>query len=168
MATGKQKVAAKKNIKKAQAAWKGMTHRARAIAQPQGRGRKKPGTTGEGKFYRIEVRPKSEFVSFRVQDVGKPGGLERVAGRRASGSWSTASWLISKSHARVANGKLIITDVKDRSALKQIKGPIVHIKGDIFRAHPRNVPERLKPTPAMRKARAQNIKKAQLARRARI
>src|SRR3989344_6584940 len=108
MATKRQQAAAKKNIKKAQAKWKSMTKRQHTLAQPQGRGRKKPGTTGKGKFYRIEVRPKSEFTSFRVQDVGEKGGLERLAGRRSSGSWDTATWLVEKKDAHVKNGHLII------------------------------------------------------------
>src|SRR5258708_5962846 len=145
MVTTKQKTAAKRNIKKAQAKWKSMTHRQHALAQPQGRARKKPGTTGKGKFYRIEIRPKGEFVTFRMQDVGEPGGLERLAGKRASGSWDTAAWLVSKDDAHVAaNGKLVIDEPKAKSVMKQIKGPITHVKGDIFRAHPRNVPEREK------------------------
>ncbi|MEO8638241.1 MAG: hypothetical protein ABI430_05085 [Candidatus Taylorbacteria bacterium] len=155
------------NIKKAQEAWKGMTHRERALAQPEGRSRKKPGSTGKGKFYRIEVRPKGEFTSFRVQDVGKPGGLERLAGRRSSGSWDTVTWLISKEDAHVAkNGALVIEGEKARSVLKQIRGKITHVKADIFKAYPRrNIPESEKPTPAMRKAEMANIKKAQEARR---
>ena len=99
MATAKQIAAAKKNIKKAQKAWKEMSHTEHARAQPQGRGRKRPGTTGEGEFYRIEVRPKSEFVTFRNQDVGDPGGIERLAGKRASGSWDTVKWMIKKEAA---------------------------------------------------------------------
>ena len=126
--------------------------------------RKAPGTTGKGKFYRIEVRPKGQFSRFRVQDVGRRGGLERLAGHRRSGSWDTVSWLISKDKATVVKGHLKITGVKDRSVLKQIRGPIVHVKGDVFRAHPRNVPESKKPTPAMRRAQKANIKKAQRAR----
>src|SRR3989344_7225956 len=169
MVTKRQMTAAKKNIKKAQAAWKGMTKRQRTlaphghfhfskpayrqeklVAQPQGRGRKKPGTTGKGKFYRIEVRPKSEFTSFRVQDVGEKGGLERLAGKRSSGSWDTATWLVEKKDAHVKNGHLIITGAKAKSVLKSISGHIYHVKGDIFRAHPRkNVPEASKPTAAM-------------------
>jgi hypothetical protein len=129
--------------------------------------RKKPGTTGKGKFYRIELRPARQFSRFRVQDVGKKGGLERLAGHRRSGSWDTVSWLISKEKAHVAGGHLVIDSAKDRSVLKQIKGPIVHVKGDVFHAHPRNVPEAQKPTPAMRRAQKQNIKKAQAARRTR-
>jgi hypothetical protein len=164
MTTSRQKSAAKKNIKKAQAAWKGMTHRQHALAQPQGRGRKKPGTTGKGNFYRIELRPKSQFSSFRVQDVGKKGGLERLAGRRRSGSWDAVSWLVAKNKAQVVGKHLEITGSKEKSVLKQLKGPIVHVKGDIFRAHPRNVPEADKPTPAMRRAQKTNIKKAQQAR----
>jgi len=168
MATKKQTAAAKKNVRKAQATWKNMTKRQRALAQPQGRGRKKPGTTGKGKFFRIQLRPKSQFTSFRVQDVGEKGGLERLAGHRSSGSWATVSWLLSKEKAHInAKGELVIDSKKDRDALaKAIRGPIVHVKGDIFSAHPvKNVPERAKPTPAMKKAQAANIKKAQQARR---
>lgn len=127
--------------------------------------RKAPGSTGKGKFYRIEIRPKYQFTSFRVQDVGKKGGVERLAGRRASGSWDTVTWLVSKDDARIINGHLKITDSKARSILKQIKGPIRHVKADIFHAHPRNVPEKDKPTPAMRRAQKANIKKAQVARK---
>ncbi len=167
MATAEQRKAARKNIKRAQKAWKGMTKRQHSLAQPQGRGRKKPGSTGKGRFYRIMVRPKVSFVTFRVQDVGRRGGLERLAGRRSSGSWDTVSWLVSKDAARVLpNGQLKITGAKEKTALKHIRGPIMHVKGDIFRAHPaRNVPESEKPTLAMRRAYRTNIKKAQAARR---
>lgn len=167
MATRKQSAAARKNIRKAQAAWKGMSHREHALAQPQGRGRLKPGTTGKGHFYRIEVRPKADFVTFRNQDVGQKGGLERLAGKRSSGSWDTVSWLVSKDDAHVERGHLMIDGAKARTALKQIRGPIRHVKGDVFRAYPaRNVPEAEKPTAAMRRAQKANIKKAQKARKA--
>ena len=127
--------------------------------------RKAPGSTGQGRFYRINVRPKGEFTSFRVQDVGKKGGLERLAGHRASGSWDTVTWLVEKKDAHVKNGHLMITGAKAKSVLKNISGHIYHVKGDIFRAHPRkNVPEAAKPTPAMRRAQRANIKKAQRAR----
>lgn len=143
-----------------------MSHRAHALAQPEGRARKKPGMGGKGKFYHIEVRPKREFVSFRNQDVGKKGGLERLAGRRSSGSWDTVTWLVGKHLAHVEkNGQLRIDDPKARTMLKQIHGHLYHVKGDIFRAHPRNVPEWAKPTLAMRRAERENIKKAQAARR---
>lgn len=135
------------------------------MATNKQRGRKRPGSTGRGKFYRIEVRPKSEFKTFRVQDVGRRGGLERLAGKRSSGSWDTVSWLVSKKDARVKNGHLMITNPKAKSVLKSISGHIYHVKGDIFKAHPRkNVPESAKPTPAMRRAQKANIKKAQSAR----
>jgi len=165
MTTFKQKTSAKKNIKKAQKVWKNMTHRQHALAQPQGRMRKKPGTTGEGKFYRIEVRPKGEFKIFRIQDVGKKGGLERLAGKRGSGSWDTVSWLISKDDASIKKGHLIINDPKAKAVLKAIRGPITHLKGDVFKALSRkNVPEKNKPTLKQRLAQMANIKKAQRAR----
>ncbi len=113
--------------------------------------RRAPGSTGKGKFYRIELRPKGQFKSFRTQDVGKKGGLERLAGHRATGSWDTVTWLIAKDKAIVVNGHLKITGEKDQSVLKQIKGPIVHVEGDIFHAHPRTARKIAKPTPTKKK-----------------
>lgn len=167
MATSRQVRAARRNVKAAQAAWKGMTKRARALAQPQGRSRRRPGAGG-GDFYRIEVRPKREFTSFRTQDVGRKGGLERIAGRRSSGSWGTATWLVSKKDATRVGTHLVVTGAKAKTVLKSLGGPITWVKGDVFKASPRaNVPEAAKPTPAQRRARSQNIKKAQVARRKR-
>src|SRR5664279_2079919 len=68
--------------------------------------RAKPGARGSGGFFHIQVRPKSDFVSFRNQDVGARGGIERVAGRRANGSWDTQKWLIGKSEAHRAGKRL--------------------------------------------------------------
>jgi hypothetical protein len=32
-------------------------------------------------FFHIEVRPSSQFIAFRVQDVGAPGGVSNTTGR---------------------------------------------------------------------------------------
>jgi hypothetical protein len=164
MATQKQITAAKKNIKKAQKAWQEMSHREHAIAQPSGRGRKKPGA-GEGEFYRIEVRPKDEFVTFRTQDMGKKGGIERLAGKRSSGSWDTATWLVNKDYAHL-EGRKLVPDHPDAKELFSVLGSQpTRVKGDVFKAKDRpNVPEKAKPTPAQKRARTTNIKKAQAAR----
>lgn len=166
MTTKKQITAAKQNIKKAQTVWKSMTTRQRALAQPQGSDRKKPGSTGRGKFYRIEVRPKDQFTSFKTHDVGEKGRLERIAGRRQSGSWATVTWLIGKDAAYVSGAhQLVITDPGAQTVLKSIQEPIEYVRGDIFRAKPRkNIAEKDKPTPAQKKAWSENIAKAQQAR----
>src|SRR6056297_1307621 len=98
MATAKQKQAARQNIKKAQEAWQNMSSRQRSLAQPEGQKRAKPGEKSGGDYFRVVVRDKSQFTSFRNQDVGEPGGVQRVAGHRKSGSWSTQAWLISKDY----------------------------------------------------------------------
>lgn len=128
--------------------------------------RKAPGTGGKGKFFRIVVRPKDEFTSFRVQDVGSAGHLERLAGHRPSGSWDTVSWLVSKDDAHIAGEKLVITNKKVKEAIeKGTSGAIKHVRADVFQAHPRkNVPEKDKPTRAMREAQKKNIRKAQAAK----
>jgi hypothetical protein len=129
--------------------------------------RAKPGSTGEGEYYHIEVRPKSEFVSFRTHDVGKKGGIQRVGGQRSSGSWDDQKWLISKEHAHIERGKLVPDTEDAREVLEALGSKPVHLDGDRFKAKPRpNVPEKDKPTPPQRRAQKKNIKKAQAARRA--
>lgn len=168
MATEKQREAARRNIRKAQAAWKAMSHRQHSRAQPEGRRRQKPGTGGEGEYYHITMRPKEEFVTFRTQDVGGPGHIQRVAGKRPSGSWDTQTWLISKRDAHVEGGRLVPDTEDARNVLADLGSRPVHVKGHVFEASPRpNVPEAEKPTPAQRRARRENIKKAQAARHGR-
>ncbi|HSB02345.1 MAG TPA: hypothetical protein VLE49_16965 [Anaerolineales bacterium] len=166
MATEKQRQAARKNIKKAQAKWESMSSSEHSRSQPEGRGRKKPATTGEGNYYHVEVRPKDEFTTFRTQDVGGKGHLQRVAGKRSSGSWATVKWLIGKEDAHVEGGKLV-GDTKDaKDLLKKLGSQPVRTGGDLFEAKDRsNVPERAKPTAAQERARGQNIRKAQATRR---
>ena len=127
--------------------------------------RAKPGTKGTGDYYRVEVRPKSQFKSFRIQDVGDPGGLERLAGHRSSGSWATHAWLISKDKAHVQDDKLVADDKDAKKLLASLGSEPIHVKGDIFKAKDRkNVAEKDKPTAAQKRAQAANIKKAQAAR----
>jgi hypothetical protein len=138
----------------------------KARAKPGAKTRAKPGTKGGGRFFHIELRPSGQFVSFRVQDVGRPGGVERVAGRRANGTWETAKWLIEKTHAHLADGKMVADSLEAEKLLETLGSAPEHIGGDRFRAKPRrDVPESEKPTPAMRRAQAANIKKAQAAAR---
>ena len=127
--------------------------------------RKKPGSSGEGDYYHIEVQPKGEFTTFRTQDVGERGHIQRVAGKRSSGTWSTVKWLIGKEDAHIQNGKLI-PDTKDaKGVIEKLGTQPVHLMGDRFKAKDRpNVPERAKPTTAQQRAWRENIKKAQAAR----
>jgi hypothetical protein len=166
MATQKQREAARRNIRKAQAAWQSLSPRQRSRAQPEGRQRRQPGTGGAGEYYHVAVRPKTDFVTFRTQDVGDPGHIQRVAGKRGSGSWDTVKWLISKEDAHVEAGRLVGDTQEARKVLGTLGSEPEHVKGDLFQAKPRrNVPEREKPTPAQQRARRENIKKAQAARR---
>lgn len=163
MASVKQVAAAKRNIVKAQAKWQSMTHRQRALAQPEGRSRARPGAGG-GEYYRIVVRPKSEFVSFRTHDVGHPGDLLRISGKRTSGSWATQAWLVDKHMAHVEDDYLVADAPDAQELFMKLRGTPRHERGDVFTAKDRrNVPEADKPTPAQRAARAANIKKAQAA-----
>jgi hypothetical protein len=96
--------------------------------------RKKPGSTGEGDYYHIEVLSKTGLTSFRTQDVGDPGHIQRVAGKRASGPWVTVKWLIGKEDAHI-RGDHLVPDSKDAKALiKELGVQPVHIGGDRFKA----------------------------------
>lgn len=167
MATSRQRRAARRKTKKAQPHWRGMSSREHSPAQTGGRSRQRPGAGG-GRYYRVAVRPESEFVSFRTQDVGHKGHIQRVAGRRPSGSWATVTWLIAKEDAHVQSGRLVPDTADVRKLITQLGSRPVHTQGDRFRATDRpNVPERSKPTAAQRRARSANIKKAQAACRRR-
>lgn len=151
MPTGKQKRASERTIEKAQAVWQSMSPRERARAQP-GRGRKKPGATGKGNYFHVEVRDKGRFITFRTHDVGEPGGIQRVAGKRSSGSWDDQKWLIGKEQAHIEKGKLIPDTEEARAVLEALGSEPVHVGGDRFKAKPRvNVPEKDKPTAAQRR-----------------
>ena len=168
MTTDKQNEAAKENIKKAQQRWQEMTPREHALAQPEGRKRAKPGTKGEGDYFRIVVRSKEEFTTFRYHDVGEKGHILRLAGKRNSGSWDTQTWLINKDDAHI-EGDTLVADTDDaRRLIETLGSKPKQVKGDVFEAKDRlNVPESKKPTEAQQRARLENIKKAQQARRTR-
>jgi hypothetical protein len=130
--------------------------------------RVKPGARGRGGFFHIQVRPRTEFVFFRNQDVGSHGGIERVAGRRANGSWDTQKWLVGKTEAHRGGKRLTPDTAAARKLLSQLGSVPRHLGGDRFIAKPRRkIPASEKPTPAMRRAQAANIKKAQAALRKR-
>lgn len=127
--------------------------------------RRSPGSGGQGEYYHIELRPGEDFVTFRTQDVGDPGHIQRVAGKREGGSWATVKWLIGKEDAHIENGTLVGDTQDARDLLKRLRSKPVHKSGDRFEAKPRrNVAEKSKPTAAQKKARSQNIKKAQSAK----
>jgi len=130
--------------------------------------RQKPGSTGKGNYYHVEVRPKTGFVTFRTQDVGTKGHIQRVAGKRASGSWATVKWLIGKEDAHVSGGKLIPDTKGAKDVIKELGIQPVHLSGDRFKAKSPSdgskPAKRKLPTAAQQRARRENIKKAQAAR----
>jgi len=143
-----------------------MTPRKGALARPEGKKRAKPRTKGEGDYFRIVVRSKDEFATFRYQDVGEKGHVLRLVGKRSSGSWDTQVWLISKDDAHI-EGETIVPNTDDaRRVIEALGSKPQHVKGDVFEAKDRpNVPESKKPTEAQQRARLENIKKAQQASR---
>jgi hypothetical protein len=150
----------------AQRVWQSKNHNRHTIAQQESPDLAKLTAKRGGDYYRIEVRPSKEFSTFRYHDVGDPGKILRLAGKRANGgAWDDQAWLIDKNMAHVDGDELVADDPEARNLLKVI-GPVKHLKGDIFLGHPRyKVPKLDDPTPAQRKAQRQNIKRAQASRR---
>jgi hypothetical protein len=134
----------------------------------QSRRRAKPGSRSTGRYFHIAVRPAGEFVRFRIQDVGRRGGVQRLAGQRTNGTWDTQKWLIEKTDAHIENDRLVADTAEARKVLASLGATPVHVAGDRFKAKPRrNIPEAEKPTQAMRRAQMKNIRKAQAALRRR-
>jgi hypothetical protein len=144
MATATRKLAARQNIRKAQRRWQSMSSRSRARAQPSGRARAKPGARSGGEFFHIEVRPRREFRTFRTHDIGKRGGIERVAGKRASGSWSTQKWLISKELAHRERARLVPDSADARKILRLLSSAPRHVSGNRFKAADRCLERRFR------------------------
>jgi hypothetical protein len=132
--------------------------------------RQKPGTSGEGNYYHVEVLPKTGFITFRTQDIGKPGHIQRVAGKKTGGSWATVKWLIGKDDAHVQGNQLVPDTKGARDVIKGLGVQPVHLSGDRFNATPKagsvsnGRSKSAKPTTAQVRARRENIKKAQAAR----
>jgi hypothetical protein len=104
--------------------------------QPSGTKRQKPGSTGKGDYYHVEVLSKTGITTFRTQDVGDPGHIQRVAGKKVGGSWVTVKWLIGKEDAHV-RGDRLVPDSKDaKNLIKELGVQPVHISGDRFKAKP--------------------------------
>src|SRR5262245_42378236 len=117
MATARRKSAARKTRKTPRR--KSATKRTSARSKPAARSKAKTKTKARAKtakskpraksparqvtssakrrgFFHIEVQPKEAFVEFKTQDIGRDGGIERIAGKRAGGAWSTQEWVIAK------------------------------------------------------------------------
>jgi len=121
--------------RKSQEKWTSTTPEEHAKSHPEGKSRERPGEGGKGEYYRIEVRPKTEFETFRYHDVGGPGHIQRLAGQRSNGSWDDQAWLISKKDAHVED-HFLKADSEDAKNILEIYGPAHQIEGDIFLGHP--------------------------------
>ncbi len=98
--------------------------------------RKAPGESGRGKYYHVTIRPKGRFSKFRAHDVGRKGGLIRVAGYNKKVGWDTQKWLIEKRMAKVKDSVLIGTHPHSKRLLSSLPGKEKRIKGDIFKGKP--------------------------------
>jgi hypothetical protein len=77
-------------------------------------------------------------VTFRNQDVGKPGHIERLAGKRKDGTWATQAWLISKDDADVKGGKLVPKNAEVKEVFeKDLKTTPKQVETDVFEAKPK-------------------------------
>jgi hypothetical protein len=108
----------------------------KTVRKAGGKKRAKPGATGEGEYYHIQIRPTEEFTTFRTHDVGEKGGIQRVAGQREDGAWETQKWLISKDLAHVEQGRLVPDSQAARDVLDDLGSAPEHLEGDRFRAKP--------------------------------
>ena len=89
--------------------------------------RAKPGSRSTGRYFHIAVRPAREFVRFRIQDVGRRGGVQRLAGQRANGAWDTQKWLIEKTDAHIENGQLVPDSAAARKVLASLGSNAIHV-----------------------------------------
>ncbi len=111
-----------------------MTSEKQRDAARHTRRRQKPGSAGEGNYFHVGVLPSTGFKTFRTQDVGEPGHIQRVAGRRGDGTWETVKWLIGKEDAHIEDDELIPDSEEAEKLLDELGAEPIHIEGDIFEA----------------------------------
>ncbi len=122
--------------------------------------RRAPGSGGQGEYYHVEVRPGEDFVTYRTQDVGDPGHIQRVGGKRASGSWATVKWLISRDDAHLEGDTLVGDTREAKDLLKKIGSKVTHKSGDRFEASARRtVSQRSKTTTTPKKSQTSTSRK---------
>ncbi len=125
-----------------------------------GSSRSAPGSRGQGEYYHVEVRPGEDFVTYRTQDVGDPGHIQRVGGKRASGSWATVKWLISKEDAHLEGDTLVGDTIEAKDLLKKLGSKVTQKSGDRFEASARRTVSRTsKPKAAQKKTQASRSSK---------
>lgn len=128
--------------------------RAKPPARPKSTARRSAAGSAKrrGSFH-IEIQPKEAFVEFKTQDIGRDGGIERIAGKRAGGAWSTQEWVIAKDQAHVERGTLIGDTVDARRVLTMLGAEPRRIKADRFTIHGHTgMPADVSPTLAPRRA----------------
>ena len=106
------------------------------MAQGQDRPYAEPGPRLKGDYFRIVVRPESEFSRFRRYDVGEKGHAQRVAGKRGDGTWDTQAWLINKDEAHLEGGTLVGDTAEARLVIAALGSAPRHVEGDSFDAQP--------------------------------
>lgn len=105
-------------------------------------------------------------MEFRTQEIGTEGGIERISGKRAGGSWSTQEWVIAKDQAHVERGTLIGDTVDARRVLTLLGSEPRRIKADRFTIHgPSGMPAETRSTMPPRRAGLTNIQAPQKGRK---
>lgn len=136
----------------------------KSLSRPKTRQKQRGSRIAE--YYHIEVLPRTDFVNFQTQPVGRQGRIQRVAGQRSSGYWSTVKWLIDKKEAHVQDNKLVADSLAAKNVMEQLGSEPVRMLGDLFKARPRpSFREEPKPAGSQPRARRDNSKKSPASRR---
>ena len=136
----------------------------KSVSRPKTR--QKPRTARVAQYYHIEVLPRADFVNFQTQAVGRQGRIQRVAGQRSSGYWSTVKWMIDKKEAHVQDNKLVADSLAAKSVMEQLGSEPVRMLGDLFKARPRpGFREEPKPVRSSPRVRRENGTKSRASRK---
>lgn len=89
-------------------------------------------TTDQSNYFRIEIKSKNQFKTFRYHDVGEPGHILRLAGKKEDGSWDTQAWLISKKDAHIIDNQLIPDTQDAKKLVESLKSKPTFVKENVF------------------------------------
>ncbi len=88
---------------------------------------------GQGEYFRIIIRPSSDFIKLRMEASADADVIQQINGKRADGRWNTQSWLIHKSAAHLEADKLVADNQHAKKLLQALDHKMVLIEKDTFK-----------------------------------
>lgn len=87
----------------------------------------------EGEYFRIIVRPRKKFLTFKSEPISSDGMLQQIHGQLPDKRWSTYAWLVNKQGAKAQEKTLVATTTSVTHLFRALNKKIIHVKDDTYK-----------------------------------